>query len=69
MKSNKGPENKQNINRNPNEKNMSASAHKKRPEIRDNLDHREGLEQDRKGSDVTHNKKEVHKPNKDKSGH
>lgn len=29
-----------------------------KPEIRDHLDSREGLEQETKGSDVTHNKKE-----------
>lgn len=29
-----------------------------RPEIRDDLDNREGEEQDTKGSDVTHNRKE-----------
>lgn len=32
---------------------------KPRPEIRDNLDHREGEEQNSKGNDVTHNKKET----------
>ncbi len=31
-----------------------------RPEIRDNLDHRAGQEQQNKGNDVTHNKKETH---------
>jgi hypothetical protein len=31
-----------------------------RPENKDNLDHREGLEQRTKGDDVTHNKKETH---------
>jgi hypothetical protein len=30
-----------------------------RPENKDNLDHREGEEQLRKGDDVTHNRKEV----------
>ena len=40
-------------------------GHKQRPEIRDNLDHREHLENNRKGSDVTHNnKQDQHKPNK-----
>lgn len=31
---------------------------RQKPEIRDNLDSREGLEQETKGNDVTHNKKE-----------
>ena len=39
------------------------AGNKHRPEIRDNLDSREGEEQDTKGDDVTHNKKEK------KSGH
>lgn len=30
-----------------------------KPEIRDHLDSREGLEQETKGNDVTHNKKET----------
>ena len=30
-----------------------------RPEIRDNLDSREGEEQETKGNDITHNKKET----------
>lgn len=32
---------------------------KKRPDIRDTMDSREGEEQDDKGDDTTHNKKEV----------
>lgn len=43
---------------------------RKRAEIRDDLDHREGEEQDTKGDDVTHNKKETkreHLKKKDKS--
>ena len=32
----------------------------KRPENKDNLDSREGEEQDTKGDDITHNKKEKH---------
>ena len=40
-------------------------GNKQRPEIRDNLDHREHLENNRKGNDVTHNnKQDQHKPNK-----
>jgi len=35
-------------------------SHKPRPEIRDNLDSRSGEEQQFKGHDVTHNKKDVH---------
>jgi hypothetical protein len=34
-------------------------SHKPRPEIRDNLDHREGEEQLDKGDDSTHNEKET----------
>lgn len=37
---------------------------KQRPEIRDNLDSRVNEEQDFKGDDVTHNKKEHRKPEK-----
>lgn len=37
----------------------------KRPENKDNLDSREGEEQQTKGNDITHNKKEKHnKPRK-----
>lgn len=38
--------------------NIRANANKHRPEIRDNLDSREGEEQNFKGDDVTHNRKE-----------
>jgi len=34
-------------------------TNKPRPEIRDNLDSREGEEQTSKGDDITHNKKET----------
>ncbi len=34
---------------------------KNRPEIRDDMDHREGEEQESKGDDVTHNEKETKK--------
>ena len=37
------------------------ASNKRRPEIRDNLDHREGEEQQTKGDDVTHNTKETKK--------
>lgn len=44
----------------PNKKtNVQFNANKHRPENKDNLDSREGLEQDFKGDDVTHNKKET----------
>lgn len=48
------------------DKHILLDNKKKRPEVRDNLDHREGEEQDFKGSDVTHNKKE-HKSRPKKS--
>ena len=38
--------------------NKQFMGHKPRPEIRDDLDSREMEEQDNKGDDVTHNKKE-----------
>jgi hypothetical protein len=47
-------------------KHMNPDPHKKRPEVRDNLDHREGEEQDDKGGNMTHNKKEHHTPPKKK---
>ena len=37
---------------------------KKRPEVRDNLDSRKNLEQQFKGSDVTHNTKSTQTPPK-----
>jgi hypothetical protein len=39
---------------------------KHRPENKDNLDSREGEEQQFKGDDITHNKKEVHSNSKSK---
>ena len=39
--------------------NKQFVSHKPRPEIRDDLDHREGEEQTRKGDDITHNEKET----------
>lgn len=42
-----------------NMQNKQQASHRPKPEIRDNLDSREGLEQDNKGDDVTHNKKET----------
>jgi hypothetical protein len=47
--------------------NIKFNTHKKRPEIRDDLDNRVNEEQDIKGDDITHNKKEHTKPPKGKS--
>jgi DNA polymerase III delta prime subunit len=44
--------------------NIRLNNNKSRPEIRDNLDSREHLEQQLKGNDITHNKKETRKPEK-----
>jgi hypothetical protein len=38
--------------------NIKFNTKKHRPENKDNMDHREGLEQDIKGDDITHNRKE-----------
>ncbi len=56
-------------NQNENVQNVRTNAHAsqsggKRPENKDNLDSREGEEQDTKGDDVTNNKKENHSKNK-----
>jgi hypothetical protein len=48
------------------EKHINPDNRRARPENKDNLDHREGEEQDDKGDDVTHNKKEHHTPPKKK---
>lgn len=49
----------------PNKKpNIQFNTNKHRPENKDNLDSREGLEQDFKGDDTTHNKKETKKSGK-----
>lgn len=40
------------------DKNTKLNNKKTRPEVRDDLDHREGEEQDDKGAHVTHNRKE-----------
>ena len=42
-----------------NMQNKQMMSHKPRPEIRDDLDHREGEEQMDKGSDTTHNEKDT----------
>jgi len=39
--------------------NKTQQGNKPRPQNKDNLDSRENLEQDNKGDDVTHNRKEM----------
>ncbi len=46
------------------EKNINPDNRRSRPDVRDNLDHREGEEQDDKGEHTTHNKKEHKTPPK-----
>ncbi|HEX6333495.1 MAG TPA: hypothetical protein VFZ78_04655 [Flavisolibacter sp.] len=46
-----------------NQQNKQEVGHRPRPDIRDNLDSREGEEQMTKGDDITHNTREK------KSGH
>ena len=48
---------KSNKQQNP-QKNIKLDRNKHRPENKDNLDSREGEEQQFKGDDITHNKKE-----------
>ena len=48
--------------------NIQFNTNRKRPEIRDNLDHREGLEQNKKGNDETHNSKDQHSRGSGKKG-
>lgn len=48
--------------------NIKFDRNKQRPEIRDNLDHREGEEQETKGDDVTHNRKDKHSKGSGKMG-
>lgn len=43
---------------------VQTSTQKQRPDIRDNMDSRANEEQDWKGLDTTHNKKEVHSKGK-----
>lgn len=40
-------------------RNSTQPGHQTRPQNKDNLDSREGLEQEKKGDDVTHNRKEM----------
>ena len=46
--------------------NIQFNANKHRPENKDNLDSREGLEQQFKGNNITHNKKERKSDKKNK---
>lgn len=46
-----------------NMQNKQMAGHKPRPETRDDLDSRKNEEQDTKGDDVTHNKKETKEGN------
>ncbi len=58
---------KTNVNGNQNPT-KGQTYNEKRPENKDNLDSREGEEQQNKGDDVTHNKKEKHnEPRKGKN--
>lgn len=50
-----------------NKQNPAAGTSPNKPEIRDNLDSREGEEQNDKGDDVTHNEKETKKDKGKKS--
>lgn len=43
-----------------NKQSKQFMGHKPKPEIRDDLDSRKGEEQDTKGDDITHNKKDGH---------
>lgn len=57
---------KTNVNGNQNQT-KGQTYNEKRPENKDNLDSREGEEQETKGDDVTHNKKEKqNEPNRSK---
>lgn len=47
-----------------NMQNKSMAGHRPQPENKDDLDSRKNEEQDTKGNDVTHNKKEVRSDNK-----
>ncbi len=47
-----------------NRQNKSMPGHRPQPQNKDDLDSRGGLEQETKGDDVTHNRKEVRSENK-----
>jgi hypothetical protein len=44
--------------------NVQFNSNRHRPDIRDNLDNRKNEEQEFKGDDITHNRKEPRKPGK-----
>jgi hypothetical protein len=44
--------------------NKQMAGHRPKPEVRDDLDSRSNEEQDTKGDDITHNKKDVHNNSK-----
>jgi hypothetical protein len=48
--------------------NKQVQGHRPTPDVRDDLDSRKNEEQNTKGGDVTHNKKEVQNERKKKSG-
>jgi hypothetical protein len=50
-------------------KNSSTAGEKRRPENKDNLDSRTGEEQQFKGNDITHNRKDKKSGNKKTSHH
>lgn len=45
-------------------RNRSVPANRQRPQNKDDLDSRENLEQQKKGNDVTHNRKEMKRDRK-----
>lgn len=47
-----------------NKQSKQGLSHKPMPDIRDNMDSRHGEEQDFKGTDITHHKKEQHSKKK-----
>ena len=51
-----------------NMQNKQMASHRPRPDTRDDLDSRKNEEQDSKGDDVTHNKKETKTGNLKKKG-
>lgn len=51
-----------------NMQNKQEAGHRPQPQVRDDLDSRKNEEQDSKGDDVTHNKKETKTGNLKKKG-
>jgi hypothetical protein len=47
-----------------NRQNKQMVGHRPQPQVRDDLDSRKNEEQDDKGNDTTHNKKETHSQKK-----